>query len=170
MTRRGRLAAFALVLGACRALADGADVHHRDSALGVTLTLPAGWRVTPLTADGWRLGIASPRTQERARGVGQPADNPRYQDVLVGSAPADAPRQLCRGREQTLTVAGARAIACDGEHAVGSDPGVLVAARDVFVPGPHGLVRLAAEGESDRLGADRRSALEAVLGGLRLSP
>jgi len=165
-----RLAGAVMVLGACRALADGADVHHRDPALGIALTLPAGWRVTPLADDGWRLGIASPRTQERARGVGQPADNPRYQDVLVAPAPADAPRQICRGREETLTVAGARAIACDSTHAIGSDPGVLVAARDVFVPGPQGLVRLAAEGESDRLGADRRSALEAVLRGLRLSP
>jgi hypothetical protein len=55
-------------------------------------------------------------------------------------------------------------------HGIGNDPGVLVMARDVFVPGPHGLLHLAAEGESDRLGADRRSALEAVLHGLRFLP
>ena len=170
MTRPGRLVAGMLVLGACRALADRPEGQHRDPTLGIALTVPAGWRVTPLAADDWRLGIASPPTQERARIVGQPADNPRYQDVLVGSAPTEAPHRICRGREETLTVAGARAIACDSQHAVGNDPALLVAARDVFVPGPHGLIRLAAEGESDRLGADRRSALEAVLHGLRLRP
>ena len=170
MTGPGRLVAGMLVLGACRALADGPESQHRDPTLGIALTVPAGWRVTPLAGDTWRLGIASPPTQEQARGVGQPADNPRYQDVLVGPAATDAPQRLCRGREETLTVAGARAMACDSQHAVGSDPGLLVAARDVFVPGPHGLIRLAAEGESDRLGADRRSALEAVLQGLRLLP
>ena len=170
MTRPRRLIASVMVLGACRALAGGTDEQHRDPTLGIALTVPAGWQVTPLAADDWRLGIASPSTQERARAVGQPADNPRYQDVLVGRAPTDAPRQICRGREETLTVADARAMACDSQHAVGSDPGLLVAARDVFVPGPHGLIRLATEGESDRLGADRRSALEAVLQGLRLLP
>jgi len=170
VTRPRRVVASVMVLGACRALAGDADGQRRDPTLGISLTVPAGWRVTPLAADDWRLGVASPSTQERARAVGQPTDNPRYQDVLVGPALADAPHRVCRGREETLTVAGARAIACDSQHAVGSDPGVLVAARDVFVPGPHGLIRLAAEGESDRLGADRRSALEAVVHGLRLLP
>jgi len=170
VTRPRRLVASVMVLGACRALAGGADAPHRDPTLGIELTVPAGWRVTSLAGDDWRLGIASPSTQERARAVGQPADNPRYQDVLVGRASADAPDRICHGREETLTVAGARATACDSQHAVGSDPGLLVAARDVFLPGPHGLIRLAAEGESDRLGADRRSALEAVVHGLRLLP
>lgn len=162
------LAAAGALLAAC--LDEATSLTVAD--LNARIELPPGWQVVVLAAP-WRAGLASPATVRARTDAGQPADNPRWQDVLVGvelgrtiESVADA---ACRGERREQRLPGARrVIRCDGQRATEGDVQMLLPTREAFVALPAGVLHLSLEGRGGAVRATAPALLDTILERLRV--
>lgn len=161
------LAAAGVFLAACL---DEASFTVAD--LNARIELPPGWQVVALAAP-WRAGLSTPATARARADAGQPADNPRWQDVLVGVVLGrtieSVANAACRGerREQRLSDA-RRVIRCDGQRATEGDVQMLLPTREAFVALPGGVLHLSLEGRGGAVHATAPALLDTILEGLRV--